>query len=335
MAATPRSVSPPAPPLPPNQEAQDEVALTPERDGSDETLVEVPASESPQAPDNDLREFLNQKFESLASKKDIQIVITDIEGVRHNVTEIQDKVRNNTEDIARLQTAVEKISRTPAVIDLPQEDRLAHRGRPSTSPLTPRLGMGRPIPTFITGASCEAQDLARRTKYDESLRTIRIWPILGESQERIRQNLEDFLKNCLLQTSSEVELLGIERVTRVRNQPSQRIHNEVRVTMNRQWAREHIASKGRMLADYVDSENRPTAGIRMDIPDFLATDFRTLDRYGVRMRNTHGKLTKKYVKYDESNLSLILELRLPGDSAWMKITPSLARELVDLSLIHI
>ena len=45
------------------------------------------------------------------------------------------------------------------------------------------------------------------------------------------------------------------------------------------------------------------------------------------MRNAHGRMTKKYIKYDEANMFLILELRLPGDLSWIKITPTQARDL--------
>ena len=60
-----------------------------------------------------------------------------------------------------------------------------------------------------------------------------------------------------------------------------------------------ITSKGRMLADYKDETGHPTAGMRMDVPDFLASTFKILDNYGARMRRIHGKETRKYIKYDE------------------------------------
>ena len=86
-----------------------------------------------------------------------------------------------------------------------------------------------------------------------------------------------------------------------------------------------------MLASYVDSEKRPLAGIRMDIPDYLGSDFRTLQNYGMKMRSIHGPDTRKYVKFDDANLAIYLELRLPGESTWIKLTPARARELDDHS----
>ena len=81
----------------------------------------------------------------------------------------------------------------------------------------------------------------------------------------------------------------------------------------------------------MDEEKKPLAGIRMDIPDYLGADFRTLQNYGMRMRSIHGPDTRKYIKFDDAGLGLYLELKLPGDATWIKLTPALARELDDHS----
>ena len=45
------------------------------------------------------------------------------------------------------------------------------------------------------------------------------------------------------------------------------------------------------------------------------------------MRRLHGKETRRYVKYDDEDYSIFLELRLPGNPVWLRISPFLAREL--------
>ena len=52
-----------------------------------------------------------------------------------------------------------------------------------------------------------------------------------------------------------------------------------------------------------------------------------LNDYRYRVKRIHGKDTCKYIKFDEAAYSLVLELKLSGDSSWLRITPSLAREL--------
>ena len=284
-----------------------------------------------------ISKLLDAKFTTVASKTDIQIVITDIEGVTTQVAHIKEQVESNTENIAHLKSAVSRLqqrgsdgSATPVTVDLI-----------SPSKRTPRLGMGRPglnhpsiaqlstphRPPFLTGASCYDQDQVRRSRFDEARRSIRIWPIIGVDEAEMMKSLCSFLSGALLHSEQEIGFLAIEKVRRVRTQPGGLVHHEVRVTFAHLTATDHIATKGTMLAKYTDPEGKPTAGIRIDVPDYLAHDFKLLDSYGKRMRRIHGKETKKYVKYDDARISLLLELRLPGEESWIKITPDIVREL--------
>ena len=143
-------------------------------------------------------------------------------------------------------------------------------------------------------------------------------------------HLRDFLKNALLIPEDEIDNLGIEAAerTRTRSLINSDIHMEVRVTMADPDSRDYVASKGRLLATYVNSEGRPTAGIRMEVPEFLASDFKTLEQYGRRMRRMHGTATRKYIKYDDGNWGLIMELKLPESENWLNITPTAARSFL-------
>ena len=160
----------------------------------------------------------------------------------------------------------------------------------------------------------------------------------GTTPTQLSDNLVDFLMGALQLCRDDIDQLGIERVERTR--PSQRsgIYDELRVTMMEPADRDWLAGRGKLLAPHRDKEGKPTAGLRLDIPDYLAGDFRTLEDYGLLMKRQHGQGTKKYIKYDDSIYSIYLELRLPGGRSYLKITPQLAKELRetnDLSLIHI
>lgn len=86
-----------------------------------------------------------------------------------------------------------------------------------------------------------------------------------------------------------------------------------------------MASKGRLLAEHKEDQGKPTAGFRMDVPDYLGRDFKTLTDYGFRMRCVHGEEIRRYVKYDDDCYSLYLELRLPGSQNYLRITPNMVR----------
>ena len=124
-----------------------------------------------------------------------------------------------------------------------------------------------------------------------------------------------------------MEALGIQTVERIKRSRPGGIYDEVKVTFGEAVDRDSVAYKGNMLSEFVDKDGRPTAGIRLDIPDYLAGDFKTLTDYGIRMRHLHGKTTRRYIKYDEDNYTIYLELRLPHGRSYLKITPDLAKRM--------
>ena len=79
---------------------------------------------------------------------------------------------------------------------------------------------------------------------------------------------------------------------------SSNIHHEIKLLFQDAAARDNVASKGKLLASYTDSDNKPQAGFRMDVPDFLAADHKLLNDYGFCMKRVHGSETRKFIKYD-------------------------------------
>ena len=57
--------------------------------------------------------------------------------------------------------------------------------------------------------------------------------------------------------------------------------------------------------------------------------FKLLNNHGFEIRASHGREKKHYIKFDEDNLSLYLEVRLPGQLKWIKIKPEQARSFSD------
>ena len=88
--------------------------------------------------------------------------------------------------------------------------------------------------------------------------------------------------------------------------------------------RELILSYARNLASYIDDEGKPTAGIRMQIPDFLEREFKLLENYGYQMRR-HGVGTRRIIKYDIIERNLMLSYKPPNSEEWTRITPQMAQ----------
>ena len=88
-------------------------------------------------------------------------------------------------------------------------------------------------------------------------------------------------------------------------------------------------TRGPMLADFRDEANKPTAGIRLDIPGYLMGAFKTLEAFGYALRRRHGTSFRKHIKFDELLLSLYIQVGVKienEDVDWSIYTPEEARE---------
>ena len=128
----------------------------------------------------------------------------------------------------------------------------------------------------------------------------------------------------------------IETITVVdtRNSPGN-VRDEVIVKFFDKKKRDDVFACANNLADAVDLEGRPTAGIRLEIPRELEDTFHLHSRFGTRLRARHGHMgqgTKRHIKYDDFTGSLFTNVKLPGDVSWTRVTPSMAREDLERSM---
>ena len=86
------------------------------------------------------------------------------------------------------------------------------------------------------------------------------------------------------------------------------------------------------LATCTDHEGKPTAGIRLEIPDELADSFCLLSRFGTRLRARHGPGTKRHIKFDDYSGSLYSNVKLPGDESWTRVTVPMASDDLQASI---
>ena len=102
--------------------------------------------------------------------------------------------------------------------------------------------------------------------------------------------------------------------------------DEVVVTFKLTETRDTVIGASAKLAGCVTAAGQPTAGIRLEIPRGLKDDFNSLRKFGQLLRTRHGLGTRRHVKFDDGNMSLFLNVKLPGDDRWSRVDLELARK---------
>ena len=63
----------------------------------------------------------------------------------------------------------------------------------------------------------------------------------------------------------------------------------------------------------------------------LDATFKLLSRFGTRLCARHGEGTKRHVKFDNFEASLYINVKLPGDTEWSRVSPAMAKTDLDQS----
>ena len=166
-------------------------------------------------------------------------------------------------------------------------------------------------------------------KYSFARRSLRLWPVPGGSDTEVRREALRFIHSKLLVPETACSDSKVVRVRRTR-QPRRKnanVNNEVLITFDDRLTRDDVASHGRNLAGYVNDRGVATAGMRMNYPDHLSEDFRVLEWYGAEMRRMHKEGTKRNIKFNDDVSGLCVDVKLPTDEEWYRVTPEMARDL--------
>ena len=164
-------------------------------------------------------------------------------------------------------------------------------------------------------------------EYALARRSIRLWPVSGRTKEDLWGGVGDFIHGPLGVPECDVNQSDISEIKRVVEPPmNDSINNEVTVILRDKKIRDLLMVNSVNLAGMVDREGRPPAATRMVVPLELRDTFGLLQRFGASLRARHGPGTKRHVKFDVFSASLYINVKLPGDTAWTRVSPQLARE---------
>lgn len=176
--------------------------------------------------------------------------------------------------------------------------------------------------TSFPGPSAPLTTAADR-QYDAARRSARLWPIAGSVDIELRRSVAVFLKFNLGLAESEDD--WVTEVSRPAIPSSSLARNEIIVLFSSISIRDTVVGASGKLASFVDNAGKPTAGIRMEVSPALRTTFSALYKFGQHLRTRHGAQTRKHVKFDDLEKTLFLNIKLPGDEKWSRVSLEVAK----------
>lgn len=127
-------------------------------------------------------------------------------------------------------------------------------------------------------------------------------------------------KENLQEESVEV----VRRIHRAKRKSKSRIRDELLVLFKDVETRDMVMSFAPNLAKTNNTDS--PASIAMDCPLHLVNIFKSFERHGGHLRRLHGRELKHNIRFDDCNMSLIMQIRLPGEREWFKVDISSVRE---------
>ena len=150
----------------------------------------------------------------------------------------------------------------------------------------------------------------QRDRYARCRRSLRLWPIRGDDlQAAVRKFLEERLG---LDGVSDLGHIEVRKVV----EPRSKIEAEAVAEFESAAVRDSVKSLGYKLEGQ-------RAGIRIELPNFLKSDFHVLQNLSYRLKMAN-KTMKRSVKFDDDRYGLMLDIQLPGQD-WRRIRPDQAR----------
>ena len=160
--------------------------------------------------------------------------------------------------------------------------------------------------------------------YDVARRSLRLWPVSGLTSDGYWEAAGVFLgRNLGLE--GKIDRSKIQSIDRVKIPSGPTVRDEVLIVFTDAEARDLVIGAAAKLAPFVDSQGRSTAGIRMEVPGHLQHEFRALYKYGQGVRTRHGPGTRRHVKFNDVDRNLFLNVKLPGDEQWTRVSGEVAK----------
>ena len=176
-----------------------------------------------------------------------------------------------------------------------------------------------------TGTTMRDADERQHDGFELARKSLRIWPIIWKEDQRIMvAEVVNFARGALLVES--LDNSWIESVGRAPSTKGGHAHNEVVVVFTDKNKRDEAFAMRKNLSTYVDLDGKPTSGVRIQVPHYLTPTFKMLEAYGHDLKRKHGKEFRWYIKFDDFERTLFLQIKIPNIGEWIDISPEEARK---------
>ena len=270
------------------------------------------------ADEDTLKLWIKEQFEDQYSKLATR---EQVGAIGLNVNKNTELIKKNTESIQAQKRELDGLHGSMRTIEMEHNE--MKRGFDQRVRRVLDAGAGSGVRGGTNTRQNTLQNDAEAKAFEEARRSLRIWPLQGESKEEILDSVTAFCHDALL-IGRSVDL-GIKSVDRVRSAPRGVAYMEILVQFVDNYSRDRVFACGPKLSGYRDSANKPTCGIRLHIPGHLMSHFKLLESFAGTLRSMHNGEIKKYIKFDELNRSLFIQIKHDRDREWMDFTVEQAR----------
>ena len=137
-----------------------------------------------------------------------------------------------------------------------------------------------------------------------------MWPVPGPD---LKNSFRAFLTDKLKLPADFLDTIGPITVQR-HYDPRSKTKDEVLVVFSNRETRDAVRAAAPKLAGLGNA-----AGIRMQIPGHLLTNFKALENLGYQMRQVKPGL-RRVIKFDDENLGVVMDVKV--DDQWKRIKPA-------------
>ena len=289
-------------------------SLSAERSEGEEEDYEVTFSSTPSAPNKKL------KMAKSPEKTEKSISTAIVNELKNHFDKKSDETQANfREYMAGVEKKVDKNTENIREI----KDAIVRLERGSTSSHASNGSFDNVMSEASSGYTSRPDDNSKkRSKYDFSRRSLRVWPVDGENDLDLMKSGLNFIYDVLLVKQSELSVDRIERARRVRSSRIGQTRKEALITFVDASTRDFVISHAKNLQTGRENQH----GVRLEYPDFLGDDFRILTKFGAKMRQKMGEGFKRNVKFNDDEMSLYVDVKFPNQDEWLAVTPEVARE---------